>query len=134
MPTWVSYPGAMGGADKMWRKIAPLLIVLSIALNGAFIGVWLIHVLRAHEAAPDEYVGGVWCPLHRHLGVTDEQWRRIEPGLVEFQESARTMCVEANRACGEMIDLIAAPEPDREAIRAKQEEIMRYAALDDVAS
>lgn len=110
----------------MWKRIRPLLILLSVVLNVAFVVIWAAHALPTHlRGIRDPRHGeGVWCPLHRRLGATDAQWREIEPRLVEFQNSARTVCEEANRARAEMIDLIAAPEPNGEAIRAKQEEIL----------
>ena len=110
----------------MWNKIRPLLISLSIGLNLAFVVFWAAEALPSHFRAQDQsgHDERVSCPLHRQLGATEEQWREIEPRVVKFQESARLVCGEARRAQGEMIDLIAAPEPNREAIRAKQEEIM----------
>jgi len=110
----------------MWKKVRPLLILLSVALNVAFVVIWAAHAVPTHLRAwrGPAHEEGVWCPLHRRLGATEAQWREIEPRLAEFQNSARTVCDELNRARGEMIDLIAAPEPDREAIRAKQEEIL----------
>jgi Spy/CpxP family protein refolding chaperone len=111
----------------MWKKIAPLLVVLSVALNVAFIGVWAVHAARGHWMSRDRHgqaCEGVWCPLHRSLGVTDEQWKRIESGLTQFQRDSRALCQEVNRKRGELIDLIASPQPDREAIAAKQEEIL----------
>ena len=110
----------------MWKKLRPLLILLSVALNVAFVVIWAAHAVPTHLRAwrGPAHEEGVWCPLHRRLGATEAQWRKIEPRLAEFQNSARTVCDELNRARGEMIDLIAAPEPDREAIRAKQEEIL----------
>jgi len=110
----------------MWNKIRPLLISLSIGLNLAFVVFWAVEALPSHFRAQDQsgHDERVSCPLHRQLGATEEQWREIEPRVVKFQESARLVCGEARRAQGEMIDLIAAPEPNREAIRAKQEEIM----------
>ena len=109
----------------MWKKIRPLLIPLSVALNVAFVTFWAVHALPSyfggrHRTTGD---GAVWCSLHRKLGVTDAQWREIEPRLIEFQKSVRGICAEVSRARGEMLDLIAAPEAGREAIRAKQEEI-----------
>lgn len=68
--------------------------------------------------------GGIWCPLHRRLDTTPEQWRQLEPELMEFQETSQAICEEVNRKRREMIDLIAAPKPDRRAIAAKQEEIL----------
>jgi Spy/CpxP family protein refolding chaperone len=111
----------------MWKRIVPLLIVLSVTLNVGIAGVWVAHALHGYWITldqPDEGGEGVWCPLHRSLGVTDEQWKRIESGLTQFQRDSRALCQEVNRKRGELIDLIASPQPDREAIAAKQEEIL----------
>ena len=110
----------------MWKKTRPLLILLSVALNVAFATLWVVHALPSHFCGKRRTTGGgaVWCPLHRKLGTTDAQWREIEPRLVEFKKSARAIRAEVNRARGKMLDLIAAPEADREAIRAKREEIL----------
>jgi len=66
----------------------------------------------------------VWCPLHRKLGTTETQWQEIEPRLAEFQKSAQELCRSINKRRLEMVGLIAASEPDRVAIRTKQEEIL----------
>ena len=110
----------------MWKNIRLLLILLSVGLNVAFVAIWAAHALPRHMAGPYAagHGEGVWCPLHRQLGATQAQWREIEPRLVEFQKSARSICEEVNRARGQMIDLIAAPQPDRESIRGKQEKIL----------
>jgi len=110
----------------MWRKARPVVLAVSIALNVAVLSMWAAHALPTHlrglhGAGHGE---GVWCPLHRQLGATEAQWREIEPRLVEFQNSAQTLSGELIRARGEMIDLIAAPNPDPEAIHAKQGEIL----------
>jgi Spy/CpxP family protein refolding chaperone len=107
----------------MWKKIAPLLVVLSVALNIAFISVWAVHAARTHwptDAAGDSEM---WCPLHRRLNVTDEQWQRLKPRIVEFRDRSQTICAEMNRLRTEVIDLIASDDPDRQAIAAKQEDI-----------
>jgi Spy/CpxP family protein refolding chaperone len=113
----------------MWKKAALLLIILSVALNLAFIGVWATHVLRTrwHAGSPCGHAeggGGIWCPLHRQLGASTEQWKRIEPRLSEFREAAQAVCQDVTRRRSEMIDLLASPQPDRQAIAAKQEEIL----------
>ena len=109
----------------MWKKIALMLIVLSVALNVAFISVWAFQTVRSHwPAGHIEDHGKVWCPLHRHLNVTDEQWRQIEPRMKEFLRNSQDICQDINRLRGEMIDLIAADEPDRQAITAKQDQIL----------
>jgi len=113
----------------MWKKIVPLLIILSVALNLAFVGVWAFRGLRGRwfghgPCRPRAGRSEVNCPLHRRLGATPEQWRRIEPRLAEFRRASQEVCSDVMRKRGEMIDLIAVPEPDREAIKAKQEEIL----------
>ena len=107
----------------MWKKIAPLLVVLSVALNLAFISVWAVRSARAHWPIGTADDRGIWCPLHRRLDVTDEQWRRIEPRIAEFRARSQTICADLNRLRTELIDLIASDNPDRDAITAKQEEI-----------
>lgn len=107
----------------MWKKIAPLVVVFSVALNIAFIGTWVARAARIQRETKEAYSGQVWCPLHRRLGVSPEQWRRIEPQLDAFRRESQAVSAEMNRLRGELIDLIAGEQPDREAIEAKQEEI-----------
>jgi Spy/CpxP family protein refolding chaperone len=111
----------------MWSRIRPFLIMLSVALNLAFAGVWAAYALpsRSHARDQQRRAAGVWCPLNRRLGVSDAQWREIEPRLAKFQESAGAVCAQAVHARAELIDLIAATPPDTAAIHAKQEEIIR---------
>lgn len=112
----------------MWRKARPVVLAVSIALNVALLSSWALHAIPAHLHERHAAGGGgrsdTGCPLHRELEVTKEQWREIKPRLAEFQKAAQAICEEVNRTRREMIDLIAAPEPDRQAIRAKQEEIL----------
>lgn len=111
----------------MWKRIRPLLILLSVTLNLAFVGVWAAHALSGRlrcPRGPTHGGEGVSCLLHRRLGTTEAQWRDIEPDLAEFRKSARAVCAEINRTRGELINLIADDEPDMEAIQAKQEEIL----------
>lgn len=107
----------------MWKRMAPLLIVLSVAMNVAFVGVWAVHTGRVQQIFDRSDNRQMWCPLHRRLDVADEQWRRIEPLLTDFQNRAQTICARMNRLRTELIDLIAVNDPDRQAIAAKQEEI-----------
>jgi len=113
----------------MWKKAAMLLIILSVALNLAFIGTWVTHTIGTHWVCPGPGghavgAGGMWCPLHQQLGASPDQWKQIEPRLVEFRKAAVALCQEVARKHTEMIDLLASPQPDREALRAKQEEIL----------
>ena len=112
----------------MWKRIAPLLVILSVALNLAFIGVWGAHVIREHGHHgtwfTDKRSDDIGCPLHRKLGASEQQWKQIEPKLVEFRKSSQSVCEEVNRKRQEMIDLVASANPDPQAIAAKQEEIL----------
>ena len=113
----------------MLRKYAFLLIVLSVALNIGFAGIWAAQTVAGHWPASEGCghkggEGAVGCPLYRSLGVTDEQRQRLEPRLAQLQQASRTLCQETERKRAELIDLVAAAETDRTAIRTKQEEIL----------
>lgn len=112
----------------MWKKTKAYLILASVALNAAFVATWIARasVSQTHAEGTDrqetEHV--IWCPLHRELDVTGEQWERIEPRLREFQAAVGELRQQTNGIRAEVIELIAAKEPDRETIRAKQDEIL----------
>jgi Spy/CpxP family protein refolding chaperone len=112
----------------MWRRTKLYLIVASMALNVAFVATWLAHATVSHahpeETGRQETEHTIWCPLHRELGVTGEQWAQIEPRLREFQAAVGELCKQTTGIRAEVIELIAAREPDKETIRAKQDEIL----------
>jgi Spy/CpxP family protein refolding chaperone len=112
----------------MWKTTKRYLIVTSVALNVAFVAVWIAYAAvsqgRRQEGSGTTAEQGIWCPLHRELGVTQEQWTQIEPRLRNFQAAVGELCQRVRGARSEVIDLIAAEEPDLEAIRAKQDEIL----------
>jgi Spy/CpxP family protein refolding chaperone len=112
----------------MWKTTKRYLIVTSVALNVAFVAVWIAYAALPkadpQEAGKPRARQAVWCPLHRELGVTQEQWTQIEPRLRDFQGAVGELCQRVQGARSEVIDLIAAREPDLEAIRAKQDEIL----------
>jgi len=112
----------------MVRKYTFLLIVLSVALNIGFAGVWAAQTVAGHWSVREGQRqksddGAIWCPLYRRLNVTEEQWRQLEPRLTEFQHASRSIYEEMQRRRAELIDLVAAIRMDREAIAVKQEEI-----------
>lgn len=113
----------------MWKKVKPLLILLSVGLNVAFVVAWAAHALPARTGRRWDGRGGrggagVWCPLHRELGTSEKQWQEIEPRLKQFQKRSQELCGQISQLRSEMIDLVAAAEPDRTAIEAKQKEIL----------
>ena len=112
----------------MWNKARLYVIVASVALNVAFVAMWIAYAgtSQAHpeETGQRETQHTIWCPLHRELGVTEEQWAQIEPRLREFQAAVGELCQDVNAKRSEVIDLIADREPDRATIRATQDEIL----------
>jgi periplasmic protein CpxP/Spy len=112
----------------MWRSSKRFLIVASVALNLAFVGVWIAHAIPAGvggelASSPPATQGRIWCPLHEKLNLSEEQWERIEPRLREFRQSAQSVCQDVSQLRLELVELIAAPTSDLEAIASKQEEI-----------
>ncbi len=111
----------------MWKKIAPLLIILSVSLNIAFISAWVMQAAKeqpSNSEPRDQACGGSACLLHRNLNVTDEQRRQLEPRLAQFKTESEIFCSDIQRLRGELIDLIASPQADSEAITLKQDQIM----------
>jgi Spy/CpxP family protein refolding chaperone len=112
----------------MWKRTKSFLIVASVGLNVAFVAMWIAYAgpSQAHpeETGQRETQHTIWCPLHRELSVTEGQWQQIGPRLREFQAAVGELCQEVNAKRSEVIDLIAAEEPNAESIRAKQDEIL----------
>jgi Spy/CpxP family protein refolding chaperone len=112
----------------MWKHAKLYLGLVSVTLNAAFVATWIVHAVplqgRTEHAEPKVPQPAIWCPLHRELQVTPEQWQQIEPRLREFQSEVGVLCQQTDTMRSEVIDLLAAPEPDLPAIRAKQDEIL----------
>lgn len=106
----------------MWQTLKPYVLVASAALNVAFATIWLVHAAATAPARPS--YKGIWCPLHRELNVTAEQWAEIEPRLVAFQKSVGRLCEQVDAMQMEVIDLLAAPSPNLDAIRTRQDDIL----------
>ncbi|MFW5915036.1 MAG: Spy/CpxP family protein refolding chaperone [Planctomycetota bacterium] len=117
-----------------WKKIRPVILAISIVLNVAFLGTWALHVYRArrtmhrsHSArvrrCPERDRQDIWCPLHREIGVTREQWEKLEPMLEEFRKKmeANARRIRGNRDA--LMDELRASEPDMERIEEYQEKI-----------
>jgi Spy/CpxP family protein refolding chaperone len=113
----------------MWKQAKPALVLLSIALNVAFAGVWLAYAAVSRVESPEKRCqpgdsATVWCPLHRELNVTADQWGEIEPRLRAFRASADEICRQISQLRRGIIDELAAQNPDLDAIKAKQVEIL----------
>ena len=113
----------------MWKQTKPALVLLSIALNIAFAGVWLAYAAVSRVESQEKRVepgdsASVWCPLHRQLNVSTDQWKEIEPRLRAFRASAEEICGQISQLRRGIIDQLATPNPDLDAIKAKQGEIL----------
>lgn len=109
------------------RGLKNVVILLSVSLNAAFVAAWSARSLSARSGGVEGRGGGtapVDCPLYRDLGLTEDQRDRIGPRLREFQDAVSEECSRISRVTGELIDLVAAPEPDFAALAAKQKEIL----------
>ena len=120
----------------MRKRFLPVLLLFSVAMNVAFVSVWAVGALEARRPADTgEEQHEVWCPLHRELEVTPAQWRELEPEVRAFHERTDAVREELVQLRGELIDLFAADEPDRNAIAAKQENIRtRQGRMQDIVS
>ncbi|MFZ5831786.1 MAG: Spy/CpxP family protein refolding chaperone [Planctomycetota bacterium] len=113
----------------MWKQIRPALVILSVASNVAFVGVWIafaaVSGVESHavRCEPGDSTT-VWCPLHRQLNVTADQWKEIEPRLRAFRASADEICRQITELRSGIIDQLAAANPDLDAVEAKQGEIL----------
>jgi Spy/CpxP family protein refolding chaperone len=113
----------------MWKQTKPALVLLSIALNVAFAGVWLAYAAVSHVESQEKRCepgdsASVWCPLHRELNVSADQWKEIEPRLRAFRASADEICQQISELRKGIIDQLATPTSDLDAIKAKQGEIL----------
>ncbi len=108
----------------MWRKAIPYMVIGSLGINFAFAAVWVANAWPISVSREPSEQSAIWCPLHRELEVTPGQWAEIEPRLREFQKSVGELSQQVDRARSEVIEMVAAEQPDLEAIRTKQDEIL----------
>jgi len=113
----------------MWDRLKTPLLALSVCLNAAFFAFWLAQALPGLNTGPDVMEGVVddiagLATLHREIGVTPEQWMRIEPYVLHFREESEGQLRILGGLHDQLMDLLAAAEIDEPAIRAKQEEIV----------
>ena len=112
----------------MWKTTKFYLVIVSAALNVAFVMTWIAHVVPAHGQSDQGSLSAasraIWCPLHRQLGVSQAQWQEIEPRLRQFQTAVNELCQKVQTMRSEVIQSIAVEQPDIVAIRAVQDEIL----------
>jgi len=114
----------------MSKRIFVLILISSLALNFAFVFSWAGYRFSQGfaddrgQVLPSDEKDEIWCPLHRSLNVSKEQWQRIEPRLLEFRNTSQSICEQVNQKRGEMIDILSSADPDHQAVADKQKEIL----------
>ena len=113
----------------MLKLLRKPLIFFSVGLNVAFLVIWLIRIVptipfeeRHAENSADS--ASIPSALHREIGVTPEQWKQLEPYVKQFGENARKQRSTIETLRNQLMKLLAKPDADESAIRAKQEEIL----------
>jgi len=105
----------------MFKNALTLLLIFSLALNFAFAGVWVYHKYyvqpRLLEMRPQthEFTSRPW--VEHALGLRGPQRDRVRAEYSRFQKKMREIRTRAERNHKELFDLLAAPQPDREAIQ-----------------
>lgn len=107
----------------MKSQTKTLLVLLSVTLNVAFGIGWSVRALRGSAGPEMSPADARTASLEKQLGLSAEQGRQIESTREAFRQSARSIAGEMNRHRQELLELLAAPEPDRESLRAKQHDI-----------
>lgn len=112
----------------MWNILRKLLFALSIGLNLAFVTMFILHSMSASDRDAGHSCGpvksSVSSSIHREVGVTDEQWEKIEPLVQEFREKSSIQRRKISILRSQLMELLARPDVDGSAITAKQEEIL----------
>jgi Spy/CpxP family protein refolding chaperone len=114
----------------MPRLIKIIMVIFSVCLNLAFVGMWAVHKLpccqKGSPAKNNQGCNeGIWCPVYQKMGLSDAQWHQLEPSLLELMKSTSAISKELDRSRAELLALISSPQPDPDKIRACQEEILR---------
>lgn len=114
----------------MDKKIFILILMTSLALNIAFAASWAGSQFagrfesRQVETWQPDPEKEIWCPLHRKLSVTKEQWLEIEPQLKEFQKQASLLANELKDARDQMIELLEDEQTDKQKVEQQQRKIL----------
>lgn len=105
----------------MKKNLKTLAVLFSVVLNIAFLtfAAYSRWSFANAPAAPP----GRGALLYEHLDLTQEQLRRFEPLRDRFHAQMSRIGNEIRARQLELIDLLAAPSPDRQAISAHQEKI-----------
>ena len=130
-------PGRIGRANlprldggNSWEVIMKiqfktLFVLLSVALNVAFVGGWVTRSFRAPGTGLPSSGGtpAAMPVLYQKLGATEQQWQQLRPQFEAFRESALAVFTRINQRRQELLALLADPQADRASISEKQKEV-----------
>jgi Spy/CpxP family protein refolding chaperone len=111
------------------RKGLSVLFAFSLALNCAFIGAWVYHfffvrpAIRARMLERAGAEGRVIGDGLADLNLTEEQQRKLAAQQAALRLEIQDVRSRTDAARERLLDLLAAPEPDPEAVKAAQQEI-----------
>jgi Spy/CpxP family protein refolding chaperone len=105
----------------MKENLKALLLLFSAVLNIAFVGTAIYHKWSSPPAG--SALPGNRPFLYEELNLTKEQLEKFEPLRNRFHARLHETSSEIRNIRLHLIDLLAASDPDREAIRRQQEQI-----------
>ena len=106
----------------MYRKGLELLLVFSLALNLAFVGVWGYHWFYVRPEL-EKRSAPVWQTQQGTLNLTNGQRQHMRERWGQLRKTVGGPKEELEAKRTRLIELLAAPEPDMEAIRTCQRQI-----------
>ena len=105
----------------MRDNLKTLILIFSVALNIAFVGTTIYH--KWSSPPTRSTLLGNRPFLYQELNLTKEQLEKFEPLRNRFHTRLNEISSEIRGKRFQLIDLLAASDPDREAIRRQQEKI-----------
>ena len=111
------------------RKALPVLLVFSLALNCAFIGAWVYHYFFVRPVVREQVLREARrerppiAVALAELDLSKEQRRRLMAEHAALRRGIEEPMRRAEAAQEKLLDLLAAPESDPEALKATQDEI-----------
>jgi len=113
----------------MWRKLIPFVFILSIVINLVclvFIGAKAFNQSADSEASSQTATCSRACSLHKSIGADISSCQAIEPLQEKFGLERCRICREIDTANQELINAIAASEPDHALIQTIKDQIIDY--------
>jgi Spy/CpxP family protein refolding chaperone len=110
----------------MYQKALSLLLIFSLAFNIAFVGIWAYNRTHppARAARPPAATAQVPVPASLEgLSLTPDQRRQVVAAWRAAVAQTARVSAEVARERQRLFELMAAPEPDKQAIQACEQRI-----------